>query len=284
MNETPNNSHYYVPPPSSYPVTINLGLFILALGFVLRLSAITPGIIPMLAGTAVILYGTFGWLAKIVCENESGKYHPWENRSFRTGMAYFIFSEVAFFGAFLLALMYVRVIALPELASMDPHFTLWPDFKGAWPSGGPKSQAFTPLGAWGLPAVNSILILASSVSLMWSRKGLSTANRGQMIAGLAIAITLGVAFLFQQAMEYRHAAELGITLATGVYGTNLYMLTGVHGVHMLAGIIMLAVLLLRAFNGHLKPESHVGLDIVAWYWNFAVVIPGLLVFIYFYWL
>jgi len=284
MNETPSNSHYYVPPPSFYPVTINLGLFILALGFVLRLSAITPGIIPMLAGTAVILYGAFGWLAKIVCENESGKYHPWEDRSFRTGMAYFIFSEVAFFGAFLLALMYVRVIALPELASMDPHFTLWPDFKGGWPSGGPKSQAFTPLGAWGLPAVNSILILASSVSLMWARKGLSTANRGQMIAGLAIAITLGVAFLFQQAMEYRHAAELGITLATGVYGTNLYMLTGVHGVHMLAGIIMLAVLLLRTFNGHLKPESNVGLDIVAWYWNFAVVIPGLLVFIYFYWL
>ena len=284
MNETPSNSHYYVPPPSSYPVTINLGLFILVLGFVLRLSAITPGIIPMLAGTAVILYGAFGWLAKIVCENESGEYHPWEDRSFRTGMAYFIFSEVAFFGAFLLALMYVRVIALPELASMDPHFTLWPDFKGAWPSGGPKSQAFTPLGAWGLPAVNSILILASSVSLMWARKGLSTANRGQMIAGLAIAITLGVVFLFQQAMEYRHAAELGITLATGVYGTNLYMLTGVHGVHMLVGIIMLAVLLLRTFNGHLKPESHVGLDIVAWYWNFAVVIPGLLVFIYFYWL
>jgi cytochrome c oxidase subunit 3 len=284
MNEIQSNSHYYVPPPSSYPVIINLGLFILTLGFVLRLSAITPGIVPMLAGAAVILYGAFGWIGKIICENESGKYHPWEDRSFRTGMAYFIFSEIAFFGAFLMALMYVRVFALPELASMDPHFTLWPDFKGEWPSGGPKSQAFTPLGAWGLPAVNSILILASAVSLMWARKGLSIANRGQMIAGLAIAITLGVAFLFQQAMEYRHAAELGITLASGVYGTNLYMLTGVHGVHMLVGIIMLAVLLLRAFSGHLKPESHVGLDIVAWYWNFAVVIPGLLVFIYFYWM
>ncbi|MDO8262232.1 MAG: cytochrome c oxidase subunit 3 [Gallionella sp.] len=284
MSELRSESHYFVPPPSHYPVTINLGLFILALGFVLRLSALASGIVPMLAGIAVILYGAFGWLGKIICENKSGKYHPWEDRSFRIGMAYFIFSEIAFFGSFLLALMYARVFALPELASMDPHFTLWPDFKGVWPSGGPKSQAFTPLGAWGLPAVNAILILASSVSLMWARKGLSTANRGQMVAGLAIALTLGVAFLFQQAMEYRHAAELGITLSSGVYGTNFYMLTGVHGIHMLAGIIMLGVLLLRAFHGHFKPESHVGLDIVAWYWNFAVVIPGLLVFIYFYWL
>lgn len=284
MSETPGNSHYFVPPPSSYPVTINLGLFILALGFVLRLSDITPGVVPMLAGTAVILYGTFGWIGRIVCENESGNYHPWEARSFRTGMAYFILSEIAFFGAFLMALMYVRAFALPDLASMDPQFTLWPDFKGAWPSGGPKSQAITPLGAWGLPAVNSMLILASSGALIWARRGLTAANRGQMIAGLAIAIALGIAFLFQQAMEYRHAAELGVTLASGVYGTNLYMLTGVHGIHMLVGIIMLTVLLLRAFHGHFKAENRVGLDLVTWYWNFVIVIPGLLVFIYFYWL
>lgn len=284
MSETRSDSHYYVPPPSHYPVTINLGLFILALGLALRINAIASGIVPILAGIAVVLYGAFGWLGKIIYEDESGNYHPWEDRSFRIGMAYFILSELAFFGAFLLALMYARAFSLPELASMDPHFTLWPDFKGTWPSGGPKSQAFTPLGAWGLPAVNAILILASAVSLIWSRKGLSTANRGQMVAGLAIALTLGVAFLFQQAMEYRHAAELGITLDSGVYGTNFYTLTGVHGVHLLAGIIMLAVLLLRAFHGHFKAESRVGLDLVSWYWNFAVVIPGLLVFIYFYWL
>lgn len=283
MSEIQSSNHYYVPPPSSYPVAINLGLFILVLGFTLRLSAITPGIVPMLAGTAVILYGAFGWLGTIVCENENGKYHPWEDRSFRTGMAYFILSELAFFGAFLMALMYVRAFALPDLASMDPHFTLWPDFKDGWPSGGPKSQTFTPLGAWGLPAANSILILASVVSLMWARKGLSVSNRGQMIAGLAIAIALGVAFLFQQAMEYHHAAELGIT-SSGIYGSNFYMLTGVHGVHLMVGIIMLAVLLLRAFHGHFKADSHVGLDIVTWYWNFAVVIPGLLVFVYFYWM
>jgi cytochrome c oxidase subunit 3 len=284
MNENQSNSHYYVPPPSSYPVIVNLGLFILALGFTLRLSDLASGIVPMLAGTAVILYGASGWVAKIICENENGKYRPWEDRSFRIGMAYFICSEIAFFGAFLMSLMYVRVIALPDLASMDPLFTLWPDFKGTWPSGGPKSETFTPVGAWGLPAVNSILILASATSLMWARKGLSIGNRGQVVAGLAIAIALGMAFLFQQATEYRHAAELGVTLASGVYGSNFYMLTGVHGVHMLAGIIMLAVLLLRAFHGHFKADSHVGLDIVTWYWNFAVVIPGLLVFVYFYWL
>ena len=284
MNEIRSDSQYYVPPPSHYPVTVNLGLFILTLGLVLRINAVASGVAPILVGIAVVLYGAFGWMGKIICEDGGGNYHPWEDRSFRIGMAYFILVEVVFFGAFLLALIYARVFSLPELASMDTHFTLWPDFTGIWPSGGPKSQAFTPLGAWGLPAVNSILILASAVSLMWARKGLSTASRGQMVAGLVIALALGVVFLFQQAMEYRHAVELGITLASGVYGTNFYMLTGVHGAHLLVGIIMLVVLLLRAFHGHFKTESCVGLDIVTWYWNFAVVIPGLLVFTYFYWL
>jgi len=284
MSKTRSDSHYYVPPPSHYPVTVNLGLFILALGLALRINALASGIVPILAGITLVLYGAFGWLARIICEDESGNYHPWENRSFRIGMAYFILSEIVFFGAFLLALMYVRTFSLPDLATMDPHFTLWPGFKGAWPSGGPESQAFTPLGAWGLPAVNSLLILASAVSLIWARKGLSIANRGQMVAGLAITLALGVTFLIQQAMEYRHATELGITLASGIYGTNFYMLTGVHGVHLSAGIIMLAVLLLRAFHSQISAESRVGLDIVAWYWNFAVVIPGLLVFVYFYWL
>lgn len=284
MDETRSDSHYYVPPPSHYPVTINLGLFILALGFVLRINAIAPGIVPILAGIALVLYGAFGWVGKIICEDEGGNYHPWEDRSFRIGMAHFILAEAVFFGAFLLALMYVRAFSLPELASMDPGFTPWPDFKGAWPSGGPKSQAFTPLNAWGTPAANVILILASAVSLMWARKGLSTANRGQMVAGLAIALALGVAFLFQQAMEFRHAAGLGVTLDSGIYGTNFYMLTGVHGVHLLAGTVMLVILLLRAFHGRFKAEGRVGLELVTWYWNFIVVIPGLLIFVYFYWL
>lgn len=284
MNETRPANHYFVPPPSSYPVTINLGLFILALGFALRLSDLASGVIPILGGAAVVLYGAFGWLGNIICEDERGKYHSWEDRSFRTGMAYFILSEIALFGSFLMALMYLRVFALPDLASMDPDFTLWPGFKGVWPSGGPESQPFTPLNPWGLPAVNSLLILASSVALIWARKGLLASNRGQMVAGLGIAIALGVTFLFQQALDYHHAAELGVTLASGVYGTNFYMLTGLHGVHLVVGLIMLSVLLLRAFHGHFKPESRVGLEIVTWFWTFAVVIPGLLVFVYFYWL
>lgn len=284
MNETQGNIPYYVPPPTCYPVIINLGLFILTLGLAFRINAIAPAIIPILAGIAIILIGIFGWIGKIICEDEGGKYRPWEDRSFRMGMAYFVLSETMFFGSFLLVLMYVRIFALPELSSMDPHFTLWPDFKGTWPSGGPESQAFTPLAAWGLPAVNSMLILASAIALIWARKGLLTGNRGQLAAGLGIALALGAAFLFQQAIEYRHAAELGITLASGIYGTNFYMLTGVHGVHILAGIIMLVVLLLRAFHGHFQDGNCVGLDLVTWYWNFAVVIPGWLIFVYFYWL
>lgn len=284
MNELrQNDSLYYVPPPSSYPIMLNLGLFILTLGCVLKITSIASGAIPILLGIVVASYAAFGWLGKVICESEGGSYHPSEDRSFRIGMAYFVVAEAVFLGAFLMALVYLRIFSLPALASMDPHFTLWPDFKGAWPSGGPRSQTFTPLNAWGLPAVNVLVILASAISLTWARKGIVTGSRGQMISGLAITIVLSMVFLFQQALEYKHAAELGVTLATGIYGTNFYTLSSVHGAHVLAGAIMLVVLLLRAFHGHFKPESHAGLDLMAWYWRFTVVIPGLLVFVYFYW-
>ena len=279
----PSSNHYYVPPPNAYPVVLNVGLFLLALGFILKITALASGVLPMLAGAALFLYAAFAWIANVVTENETGRYHRWEDRSFRIGMAFFIFGEIAFFSAFLLAMMYLRVYSLPTLGSYDPQFTPWPDFKGDWPSSGPAGKPFTALSPAGLPTINALLLLASVVALVWARKGLAIANRGQMIAGLAIAGVIGVVFLFQQAQEYGHAAELGVTLA-GAYGTNFYALTGLHAVHVVVGLVMFTVLLVRGFLGHFTAESHFGLDAVSWYWTFAVVIPGWLVYIYFYWL
>lgn len=280
MAETPH--HYYVPPPNSYPVVVNLGLFFLALGFVLRINDLAAGAMPiMLGGAMLVLYGAWRWLGNVIGENEAGSYHAQEDRSFRIGMGYFVFAEIMFFAAFLMAMMYVRVIALPALGAFEAQFSPWPDFKGAWPSSGPAGKPFTPLTGSGLPTANALLLLASSAALAWARKGLAGDRRGQMTAGLAIAVVLGVAFLFQQALEYRHAAELGVAVG-GIYGSNFYALTGMHALHLLVGLVFLAVIMLRGFHGHLRPESHFGLDAARWYWNLAVVAPGLLVYVYFY--
>lgn len=278
--ETQGSPAYFVPSPSIYPNVINWGLFLLALGFVLKLNAY-GGVLLMLAGAVLTLYGTLAWVGDVVCENQNGLYHKWEDRSFRVGMGYFIGAELVFFGAFILSLMYLRVFSIPVLGATPE---LWPGFAGVWPSSGPGGKPFTQLHAWGAPAVNTLLLLFSAAAIIWSRAGIAKNNRGQMGSGILVAVLLGITFIASQFLEYGHAATAGVTAANGVYGGLFYLLTGFHGLHLVIGLIMLLAIMLRGFMGHFSPEHHFGIEAVAWYWNFVVVAPGLLVFIYFYWL
>lgn len=286
MNTAPHAHHYYVPQPSLYPFILATGMFALALGFILKMNGFAPGPWIMLGGVGIILYVLFGWFGKVIGENQAGAYRDWEDQSFRYGMIWFIASEVMFFAAFFGALFYMRVISVPELGGMlGAHgTTLYPDFTGAWPSSGPKGPQFTPMGAWGIPAINTALLLSSGVTITIAHWGLLKNNRPQLNLGLAATVLLGVIFLALQAYEYHHAyTELGLTLAAGAYGATFFMLTGFHGFHVTLGAIMLTVILGRTLKGHFTPERHFAFEGVAWYWHFVDVV-WLLLFVLVYWL
>jgi cytochrome c oxidase subunit 3 len=281
MTET--QGHYYVPEPSRYPIMVSGGIFLLALGFILKINAIPEGQWSMLAGFLVILYVLFGWFGAVISESEGGRYLKWEDSSFRWGMIWFIASEVAFFAAFFGALFYVRELSVPWLLDTQ---SLYPGYSGTWPlSGtGPAGKAFTPMGAWGIPAINTMILLTSGATVTWAHWGLLKNNRTQLIAGLFMTVALGIAFLTLQAYEYHHAyTELGLTMGSGVYGATFFMLTGFHGFHVTLGTIMLIVILFRSMKGHFKPDSHFGFEGVAWYWHFVDVV-WLLLFVLVYWL
>jgi len=293
MSTQIHEGHYYVPNPSPYPVILSGGLLALASGFIFNLNHYAAGQWLMLTGFLMILYVLFGWFGSIIRENESGKYRKWEDRSFRVGMIVFISSEVAFFAAFFGALFYMRNISVPALAGFDPNFTLYKDFLGAWPSAGPggvvlgseyQPPQFTPMGAWGIPAINTMLLLSSGATVTWAHWGLLKNRRPQLVLGLFLTVALGLCFLLLQGYEYHHAySELGLTLGTGAYGATFFMLTGFHGFHVTLGVIMLSVILLRSMKGHFKPDDHFGFEGVAWYWHFVDVV-WLLLFVLVYWL
>jgi cytochrome c oxidase subunit 3 len=286
MTNQQAHQHYYVPEPSLYPFILAGGLFTLALGFILKMNSYALGPWFMLGGTGIILYVLFGWFGKVIAESQSGAYRDWEDKSFRYGMVWFIASEVAFFAAFFGALFYVRVISVPDLGGMmGAHgTTLWPGFDPAWPTAGPKGPQFTPMGAWGIPALNTALLLSSGATVTWAHWALLKNNRAQLTLGLALTVFLGATFLFFQAYEYHHAyTELGLTLGAGVYGATFFMLTGFHGFHVTLGTIMLAVVLLRVLKGHFTSERHFAFEGVAWYWHFVDVV-WLLLFVFVYWL
>jgi cytochrome c oxidase subunit 3 len=275
--------HYHVPQPMAWPIMGSFSLFLMALGAVFVFNGMKPGWIPIAGGFMLLLYMMVRWFGDVISESESGKYHHWEDVSFRWGMSFFIFSEVMFFAAFFGALFWARVYSVPDLATIESNALVWPGFTAQWPSAGPSFvETFSPMGAWGLPALNTFLLLTSGVTVTFAHWNLIANNRGKLLAWLGATVLLGVAFLICQAVEYVHAyEELNLTLKTGVYGSTFFMLTGFHGFHVTIGAIMLTVIWFRCLKGHFKPDHHFAFEGVAWYWHFVdVVWLGLFIFVY----
>jgi cytochrome c oxidase subunit 3 len=276
---------YYLPAPSHWPIVGSVAVFLLAGSLVLIVNDMSAGWFVLAAAFAVLLYFLFGWFGTVIRESEGGKYNQQVDISYRWAMSWFIFSEVMFFAAFFGALFYMRALSVPWLSQGDTGDLLWQGFKSVWPASGPGiEETFTPMGAWGIPAINTLILLSSGATVTWAHWGLKKNNRSQLNLGLFLTIALGVLFLGLQAYEYVHAyKDLNLTLESGAYGATFFMLTGFHGFHVTLGTIMLIVIFGRALRGHFTPERHFAFEGVSWYWHFVDVV-WLLLFVLVYWL
>jgi len=275
--------HYAVPAPMPWPIMGAASLFLMALGAIFVFNGRAGGWVSIAAGFMLLLYMMVRWFGDVIRESEAGKYGRWEDVSFRWGMSFFILSEVMFFGAFFGALFWIRQYSVPDLATIESNALVWPGFSAHWPSAGPGFlEEFSPMAAWGLPALNTLLLLTSGVTITLAHWSLIANNRSRLLLWQGITVLLGVAFLICQGIEYGHAySELNLKLSTGAYGSTFFMLTGFHGFHVTLGAIMLTVIWFRLLKGHFTPSHHFGFEGVAWYWHFVdVVWLGLFIFVY----
>jgi len=279
-----DSNSYYVPHDSTWPITGSVALFTLMLGAIAYLNDWVGGW-SFLPGAILLAIMFFGWFSTVIAESQRGAYNIQVDHSFRMGMMWFIFSEVMFFAAFFGALFYVRALSVPDLGSPTSKLLLWPDFVASWPTIGPYGkEQFTPMGAIGIPLLNTIILLTSGMTLTVAHHALKTGHRTQLKLWLAATIVLGFTFLGFQAHEYIHAyTEQNLKLSTGVYGSTFYMLTGFHGLHVTIGATMLTVMLGRTLKGHFDAEHHFAFEATAWYWHFVDVV-WLLLFVLVYWM
>lgn len=283
---------YYVPHQSKWPIVGAVAMFLIAMGAGLSVMQTAKqeggvGFYVLFSGIAVLLFMLFGWFKNVIDESHSGLYSAQMDRSFRQGMAWFIFSEVMFFCAFFGALFYARMFSVPWLGGASNNAmtneVLWPSFEAVWPllttPDGTQTQA---MGWQGLPLANTIILLASSVTVHFAHVALEQEKRTQLKLFLGLTVLLGCAFLGLQVEEYIHAyKELGLTLDAGIYGNTFFLLTGFHGMHVTLGTIILLVVLLRIFKGHFSAQRHFAFQAAAWYWHFVdVVWLCLFVFVY----
>lgn len=304
MSEETNNSeyeNYYVPEQSKLPFIGSIGLFVTAFGAGNMINGTPflgiPGGAILTLGIAIMIGMLWTWWSQTIRESMDGLYSAQMSRSFRQGMMWFITSEVMFFFAFFGALFYLRAFVLPLLGGdfngQSTHDFLFPDYSPQWPMTSTPGE-FVPhgdkeavgtwkaMGAWGLPAINTAILLTSSWTLTIAHHALLEKNRPTLILFTWITAVLGVIFLGLQVLEYYEAyAHYGLTLKSGVYGSTFFMLTGFHGMHVLVGTIFLIVLSIRCTKGHFTPKDHFAYEAGAWYWHFVdVVWVFLFIFVY----
>ena len=284
---------YYIPEGSKWPIVGTLSLFVTFLGGAMMFNSVDAGKYVLIIGLALLTYMFAGWFADVISESIAGKYSKQVDVSFRMGMGWFILSEVMFFAAFFGALYYARVFSIPWLSGEGQgghngtHEFLWSSFQASWPMNvmpdpSKYKQYNDVVPAFGVPAINTALLLASGVTVTFAHWVLKKANRTALSAWLFATVALGFIFVYFQAGEYAHAMnDLNLTINGGIYGSTFYLLTGFHGFHVTMGAVMLAVILFRSLKGHFSKKDHFAFEAVAWYWHFVdVVWLGLFIFVY----
>lgn len=282
------NDRYYVPNSSHWPIVGSIGLLFLMVGVSSWLNGADAGFYIMLGGFAIIVFMLVGWFSAVIGESVTGLYNDQVDKSFRQGMFWFIFSEVMFFAAFFGALFYARNMSIPWLGGDSNNFftnlLLWEGYESTWPSNGPGNIGgdYDVMGPFGLPLINTALLLTSSVTITIAHHALIAGKRAQLSTFLALTFILGFVFVYLQGVEYVEAYEdFNLKMTSGIYGSTFFMLTGFHGMHVSIGAIMITVIWFRVLKGHFSTGDHFAFEAVAWYWHFVdVVWVGLYVFVY----
>jgi cytochrome c oxidase subunit 3 len=181
--------YYFVPQPSHWPIIGSVALLLMGTGAAFWFNGYTAGPWMVAAGFCVLLVMLFGWFGTVIGESEGRLYNRKVDLSFRWSMSWFIFSEVMFFAAFFGALFYVRNISVPDLGSALTGRVLWPEYASQWPTVGPYiRQQFSPMGAIGIPLLNTIILVTSGGTLTLAHHALKAGHRGALKFWLFVTI------------------------------------------------------------------------------------------------
>lgn len=120
-----------------------------------------------------------------------------------------------------------------------------------------------------LPFINTLVLLGSSAAISRAIKRLAAGDKLGLTRYLGLGTLLGVVFLGLQIVVWRDLWAQGLLPSSGLYGSVFYGLTGLHALHVVAGLGVLLVLLRRAFAGSFTPKEAFKVRVPALFWHFV---------------
>ncbi|MFB6303291.1 MAG: cbb3-type cytochrome c oxidase subunit I, partial [Haloferacaceae archaeon] len=166
----------------------------------------------------------------------------------KVGMWIFLASDVVLFGGFIGAYVFTRVA-----------------YPGGWQEWPTIVENVVP----GL--VNTYLLLTSSFTVVLALVAARKESRWGVVASLVTTFVLGAGFLANKAIEWQHLFHEGHWLSTDVQSSTFFLTTGLHGAHVLAGLLITLFLIVRAWRGAYL-EDDTTLEYFGLYWHFVDIV------------
>ncbi|QSG02024.1 cytochrome c oxidase subunit 3 [Natranaeroarchaeum sulfidigenes] len=200
----------------------------------------------------IFLGGIYGWLYHaFVADFWSREADHKHEQKLRWGMLTFLGSEIATFGALFVYYFFIRVGA-------------------SWPTG---DFSDVPALVNSVVIFNTIILLASSATIHYAHVALLNENRKRFIRLFGLTILLGVIFISGWAFEYyEFIVQYNYGFFEGAFSNGFYALTGLHGIHVALGIVMMSIVFVRALRGQYSAERHVSVSTTSMYWHFVDIV------------
>lgn len=240
---------YHLLDPSPWPQFTSFCMLTLALGLVLYFHKYTAGGTVLLTQLIFLTYTQSLWWRDVIREGLDGCHTSKVKDGLYLGMILFIVSEAMFFVGLLWAFLHQALMPTVRIGM-------------TWPPVG-----IVPVDWTRRPTLNTVLLAQSYFSQNYAKYALDTGNYAESRNMLIYTIGLGRLFSFYQYLEYSGAQ---FTFSDSVFGSQFYLCTGFHGMHVIIGFLYLAVCLANLKS--MAPGRSTMMDLAVLYWHFVDVV------------
>ncbi len=238
---------------SSRPVTLGVGAVVSVLG--VGLLGYWFGLPLLFLGGAILAWAFFGWARDDLHEKFSidellGQRWPFnETVKLKLGMWIFLTTEVVVFGSILGSYLFIR--------SQIPH----------WPAPGSIHEISVGL-------TNTLVLLTSSLTVVLGVHAVREGNQRVLLLALSATFVLGATFMAVKGVEWYGLFHLNspFNFTAGLPASVYYFTTGLHGAHVIAGMLVIAYLIKRTMNGGFSKENHIAVENFGLYWHFVDIL------------
>lgn len=164
----------------------------------------------------------------------------------RLGVWWFLASEIILFGGLIGTYILFRH-GNPEWAAASEHLSL------------------------SIGTVNTLVLLTSSLTMVMAFAAVDKGDPRRIRTWLFFTILLGLVFLSIKAFEWSTEIGAGFIPSTGGFWSFYYAMTGLHALHIFAGIVINTILFIAALMGRLKPHEH-RIELAGLYWHFVDIV------------